>query len=402
MRTIEQMPAIEGGKPVRSPERYLVFGAPAIGEPEIEEVVATLRSGWIGTGPRVARFEERFASYLGASHAVAVSSCSAALQLAILACGVRPGDEVITTPMTFAATLNAILHAGATPVLADCDPRSMNLDPACVEQRLTSRTRAILPVHFAGRCCDMQALGEIARRRGLLLIEDCAHAIETLGPDGRHAGTTGQLGAFSFYVTKNLTTAEGGMVVASDAETAARIQVMALHGLSKDAWMRYSDDGYRHYEVVGAGFKYNMTDIQAALGLCQLARLERWQKRREEIWNRYDEAFQDLPCSTPAIPEPDTVHARHLYTLLVDVDEAPVARDEFMGALHERGIGTGIHYRPLHRHKYYRERYGFGSADFPNASWIGDRTVSLPLSAKLTKREVERVVVAVRQVLGRV
>lgn len=398
MQTIEQMPAIEGGKPVRSPERYLVFGAPAIGEPEIEEVVATLRSGWIGTGPRVAAFEERFASYLGAPHAVAVSSCTAALQLAILACGVGPGDEVITTPMTFAATLNAILHAGATPVLADCDPRTMNLDPERVAEKITPRTRAILPVHFAGRLCDMDALGDLAQRHGLLLIEDCAHAIETRGRDGRSAGGYGDAGAFSFYVTKNVVTGEGGMLTSPSGAVADRIKVMALHGLSKDAWKRFSDEGYAHYEVVEAGFKYNMTDLQAALGIHQLARVEENLARREEIWRRYDEAFADLALELPAPPEPGTRHARHLYTLLTETGRLLIPRDRFLMALHAEGIGVGVHYRAVTEHAFYRETLGVAAGDFPNAEAIGRRTFSIPLSAALDDQDVEDVITAVRRI----
>ncbi len=398
MRSIDQIPAIEGGKPVRSLERYLVFGAPAIGEPEIEEVVATLRSGWIGTGPRVAAFEERFASYLGASHAVAVSSCTAALHLAILVCGVRPGDEVITTPLTFAATVNAILHAGATPVLADCDPRSMNLDPQCVAEKITPRTRAILPVHFAGRLCDMDALSELAQRHGLLLIEDCAHAIETRGRDGQHAGGYGDAGAFSFYVTKNLVTGEGGMVTSRHADVADRIKVMALHGLSKDAWKRFADEGYAHYEVVEAGFKYNMTDLQAALGIHQLARVEENLARREEIWRRYDEAFTDLALELPAPPEPGTRHARHLYTLLTETGRLLIPRDRFLMALHAEGIGAGVHYRALTEHAFYRETLGVAAGEFSNAEDIGRRTFSIPLSAALDDEDVEDVITAVRRI----
>ena len=397
-RPAKERPAIEGGQPVRPADRYLAFGAPRIDEPEIAEVVATLRSDWIGTGPKVERFQREFAAYQGAEHAVAVASCTAALHLSLAASEISAGDEVITTPLTFCATVNAILHAGATPVLADCDPRSMNLDPDCVERRLSPRTRAILPVHFAGRLCDMEALGEIARRRELLLIEDCAHAIETRGSDGRHAGRYGQLGAFSFYVTKNLTTAEGGMVVAADAELAARIQVMALHGLSKDAWMRYSDDGYRHYEVVGAGFKYNMTDIQASLGIHQLARVEERLLRREAIWARYDEAFADLPLKTPAAPDAGTRHARHLYTLLVDERRCGISRDRFVEALHAEGIGIGIHYRALSEHGFYRRALDFSPADVVHAERIGRCTLSLPLSPALGDEDVEDVVSAVRKI----
>ena len=253
MRALDQKPAIAGGKPVRGRERYLVFGAPAIGEAEIGEVVAALRSGWIGTGPRAARFEREIAAYLGAAHAAAVSSCTAALHLALLACGIGPGDEVVTTPLTFCATVNAILHAGATPVLVDCDPATGNLDPARAAERITPRTRAILPVHLAGRPCDVVALGSLAREHGLRLIADCAHAIEARGADGRPVASSADLACFSFYATKNLTTAEGGMVVTADAGLASRLKTLALHGMSHDAWKRFSDEGWVHYEVMEAG-----------------------------------------------------------------------------------------------------------------------------------------------------
>ncbi len=379
---------------------YIVFGSPFIEEDEIEAVTATLRSGWIGTGPRVQEFQERFREYVGARNAIAVSSCTSALHLALLAAGVGPGDEVITTALTFAATANVIVHTGAVPVLVDVVRETMNIDPQRVEEAVTSRTKCVIPVHFAGRPCDMDAIGEVARRHGLVVVEDAAHAVETVWR-GRKVGSISPLTCFSFYVTKNLTTAEGGMVTTGDDRLARDLKVWALHGLSADAWKRFSDAGYRHYEVVHPGFKYNMTDIQAALGLCQLAKVPLWHRRREEVWRRYDEAFAGLPCVRPAPPEPGTVHARHLYTLLVDPDEAGMGRDELMAALHERGIGTGVHYRALHMHRYYRERFGYRPEDFPNAAWIGERTLSLPLSAKLTDAQVERVAGAVRDVLAR-
>ena len=398
MRAVDELPAIEGGKPVRPPERYLVFGRPAIGEAEIAEVVDTLRSGWIGTGPKVARFEREFAAYIGSQHAVAVASCTAALHLAIRANGIGPGDEVVTSPLTFCATVNAILHAGATPVLADCEPGTGNLDPARVAERITPRTRAILPVHLAGRPCDMAALGEIAARHDVALLEDCAHAIETRSVQGRSAGTHGRAGAFSFYVTKNLVTAEGGMLVTDDRAFADRVRVMALHGMSADAWRRFSDAGYRHYDVVDAGFKYNMTDLQASLGIHQLARIEENLVRREEIWRRYDEAFADLPLETPAPPAPDTRHARHLYTVQLEAGRCLVPRDRFLAALHAEGIGTGVHYRAISEHEFYRERLGIRAGEYPVAEDIGRRTLSLPLSPGLSDRDVEDVICAVRRV----
>jgi dTDP-4-amino-4,6-dideoxygalactose transaminase len=262
----------------------------------------------------------------------------------------------------------------------------------------TDRTRAVIPVHFAGRPCPIVEITSFAREHGFAVIEDCAHAIETL-VDGRHAGTFGDFGAFSFYVTKNVVTGEGGMVTTRSPEHAARIKRLALHGLSADAWKRFSDDGFRHYDVVEPGFKYNMIDLQAALGLPQLARVEENLLRREAVWARYDEAFSELPVFLPEPTRQGTRHARHLYTLLLDLDGLKATRDDVLVALHERGIGTGVHYRALHLHPYYRDTFGYARGDLPNAEWISDRTLSLPLSPKLTDGDVERVVEAVAAVV---
>lgn len=379
---------------------FIVFGSPQIGEPEIDEVLSCLRSGWIGTGARVARFEEDFRAYKGAPHAVAVNSCTAALHLSMVAAGLRPGDEVITTPLTFCATVNAIIHAGATPVLADVDPRTMNIDPAEVRRRITPRTRALLPVHFAGRPCDMDALMAIAAEHRLLVIEDCAHAIETEWR-GRKAGTFGDFGCFSFYATKNITTGEGGMVLTRREEDAARIKTLALHGMSKDAWKRFSDEGHRHYFVTECGFKCNMTDINAAIGLHQLRRVEENGRRRERIWSRYTEALADSPLVLPAAVEAGTRHAYHLYTVLVDPTRAGFTRDDMLNAMTRRKIGVGVHYLGIPEHPYYKERYGWQAEDYPCATRIGRQTLSLPLSAKLTDEEVERVTKAVAEVVGK-
>ena len=385
-------------RPARSKEQFLVFGSPALGEEEIEEVVATLRSGWIGTGPKVARFEQAFAEYKGVPQAVALNSCTAALHLSLLAAGLGPGDEVITSPMTFCATANSIIHAGATPVLADVDPRTMNIDPEQVAAKVTPRTRAILPIHFAGRPCDMDPLMATAAEHELIVIEDCAHAIET-EYKGRKAGTMGDFGCFSFYVTKNVVTGEGGMVITRREADLARIKVLGLHGMSKDAWKRFGDEGYKHYQVVEAGFKYNMMDLQAAIGLHQLPRVERYWARRQEIWNRYNEAFADLPLGLPAPPEPDTRHALHLYTILVDEQRTGITRDAFLDAMTKRYIGVGVHYLSLTEHPYYRERFGWRNEEYPHAARIGRQTVSLPLSAKLTDDDVEDVIAAVRGIV---
>lgn len=384
-------------KPVR--EMFLVFGSPLIEEAEIQEVVACLRSGWISTGPRVGRFEEMFRDYIGAGHARALSSCTAALHLSMIVAGVRPGDEVITSPMTFAATANVITHVGAVPVFADVDRRTMNIDPAAVAKKITPRTRAIIPVHLAGRPCEMDELTALARAHHLIVIEDAAHAIEAVYK-GKKVGAIGDLTCFSFYVTKNIITGEGGMVTTDNGAWAAQIEMYGLHGMSKGAWRRYSDEGFKHYQVVYPGYKYNMTDMQAALGIHQLPRIGRYLKRREEIWARYDEAFKGLPAAAPPPPAPGTTHARHLYTLLIDIDALGRSRDEVQQALHRENIGTGIHFTSVHLHQYYRQAYGYARGDFPNAEYISDRTISLPLSAKLADRDVEDVISAVKRVLS--
>ncbi len=377
----------------------LVFGSPSIEQAEIDEVVDCLKSGWLGTGPKVQRFEQMFRQYKSAEHAVAVNSCTAALHLSMLAVGIGPGDEVIVPTMTFAATAHAVIHAGGTCVFADCDRRTMNINPADIQQRITPRTRAIVPVHFAGRPCDMQSIMTIARRHQLKVIEDCAHAVEATCR-GKPVGTFGDLGCFSFYVTKNVTTGEGGMVITNDEACAARIKVLALHGLSKDAWSRFEDEGYHHYQVVDAGYKYNMMDLQAALGIHQLARAEtNWQKRRQ-IWQTYNEALKDLPVLLPPEPEPDTKHAHHLYTILLDLDRVMITRDQFLNEMTRRNIGVGVHYIALHTHPYFRERYGTHDGCLPNAEWVSKRTVSLPLSPKLTREEIENVTLSVTEILS--
>jgi dTDP-4-amino-4,6-dideoxygalactose transaminase len=382
-----------------SPDRgFLVFGAPAIEEAEIEEVVASLRSGWLGTGPKVAKFEDDFKTYKGVSFAAAVNSCTAALHLSMIAAGLKPGDEVITTAMTFCATVNAIIHAGLRPVLADVDPMTMNIDPNQIEAKTTPRTRAILPVHFAGRACDMDSIMAIAKDHNLRVIEDCAHAIET-EYHGKKTGTLGDFGCFSFYVTKNIITGEGGMVLTRNEEDLARIKVLALHGMSKDAWRRFSDSGYKHYQVVECGYKYNMMDIQAAIGIHQLQRIEKYWRRREEIWQRYNEAFADLRITLPADPEPQTRHAYHLYTILIDEEKCGISRDAFLRAMTEQNIGVGVHYLSIPEHPYYQNTFGWRPEDYPHAMRIGRQTVSLPLSAKLTDKDAEDVVQTVRAVL---
>lgn len=384
----------------RRPE-FLIFGSPAIGEEEIAEVVATLRSGWLGTGPRVQRFEAAFGAYIGCGHAVALNSCTAGLHLALEVLGIGPGDEVITSPLTFSATANVIVHVGATPVFADVDLRTMNLDPAAVAQAITPRSKAILPVHFGGRPCDLDPLLELARRHGLAVVEDAAHATEARYR-GRPVGSIGDLTAFSFYVTKNLVTGEGGMLTTDSTHWAEEVRIKALHGISRDAWKRYSAEGFQPYDTLFPGYKYNMTDLQAALGIHQLARLETNLTVRERHWRRYDEAFADHPLlRIPAPVDPRDRHARHLYTVLLDTERAGMSRNEFIVRLKAENIGAGIHFTALHLHSYYAKTFGFRRGQFPAAEFIGDRTVSIPLSAKLTDEDVEDVIAAVLRVLDR-
>ena len=359
-----------------------------------------MESGWLGTGPKVAQFERDFASYKGVEHVAALNSCSAALHLSVLAARIQPGDEIITTPLTFCATVNAIIHAGAVPVLADVDPLTMNIDPKRIGERITPRTRAILPVHFAGRPCDMDSLCAIAEEHDLKVIEDCAHAIET-EYKGRKAGTIGDFGCFSFYVTKNIITGEGGMVLAKREEDIARIKVLGLHGMSKDAWKRFSDEGYRHYQVVDCGFKYNMMDLQAAIGIHQLRRVDAYWERRAQIWQTYNQAFADLPIGLPAPPELHTRHAHHLFTVLIDEAKTGVSRDTFLDRMTAEGIGVGVHYLSLPEHPYYQQTFGWRPEDYPNAMRIGRQTVSLPISAKLSGEDIEDVIQAIFRVLGK-
>ncbi|QAU33628.1 DegT/DnrJ/EryC1/StrS family aminotransferase [Janthinobacterium sp. 17J80-10] len=378
---------------------FLVFGQPKIEQPEIDEVVDSMQKAWLGTGPKVAQFEQDFARYKGVDHVAALNSCTAALHLSLLAADIGPGDEVITTPMTFCATVNAIIHAGATPVLADIDPDTFNISPERIKEKITSRTRAIVPVHFAGRPCNMEAIMAIAHANGLKVIEDCAHAIET-EYHGRKTGTFGDFGCFSFYATKNITTGEGGMVIAQREEDIERIKVLGLHGMSKDAWNRFGDDGYKHYYVVESGFKYNMMDLQAAIGIHQLKRIESNWHRRSQIWSQYMQAFEGLPLGLPACVEKDTRHGYHLFTVLIDQEKVGISRDQFLSHMTEKSIGVGVHYLSLPEHPFYQKSYGWKTEDYPNAALVGRQTVSLPISAKLTQQDLDYVIQSVKNAIN--
>jgi dTDP-4-amino-4,6-dideoxygalactose transaminase len=378
-------------------ESFLVFGSPVIGEEEIAEVVDSMRSGWIGTGPKVHRFESMIADYVGVSHCRCVSSCTAALILSMQVLGIGPGDEVLVPAMTFVASANAVEHAGATPVLVDSEPGTGLIDLDAAEAAIGPRTRAIMPVHLAGRPVDMDRLNALRDKHGLIVIEDAAHA---LGAQWNHRqiGSFGNVAAFSFYVTKNVTTIEGGAIVTENPSVVEEVERLALHGLSLGAWQRFSDVGFRHYEVVTPGYKYNMTDVQAALGLHQLPRLDSWIDYRATLWERYDELLAELPLQTPPPPEPGTRHARHLYYVLLDPG-APCTRDELLDGLTARQIGTGVHYRGVHLHPFYRDKYALTPDRFPVATAISERTLSLPLSPKVSEADQDDVVAALRDLL---
>lgn len=379
-------------------KNYLVFGSPLISDDEIAEVVSVLKSGWIGTGPKVHQFEEDFKNYIGAKHAVAVSSCTAGLHLSVIALGIQPGDEVIVPTMTFAATANAVIHAGAKPVFVDVDRYKMTIDVDDVRKKITSKTKAIIPVHFAGRACEVARLQQIADEHNLKIIHDTAHAIET-EYNGQKVGSLNDMASYSFYVTKNVVTSEGGMVTTNDDAIAAKLKIYALHGMSKDAWKRFSDDGYKHYQVLFPGFKYNMTDIQAALGIMQLKKVETYAKRRKQIWDFYKESLKPLPLFLPPEPDENTRHAYHLFTVMLDVEKTKISRDQLLNKLHALNIGSGVHYIALHLHPYYKNEFGYEAGDFPNAEFISERTLSIPFSAKLSDDDVADVVKALKIIL---
>lgn len=372
---------------------FLPFSPPLIGDEEIAEVVDTLRSDWITTGPKTKRFESEFGQYVQAPAALALNSCTAALHTSLVALGVGPGDEVITTTLTFAASVNVIEHVGARPVLVDVEPDTLNMDPAWVERAITPRTKAIMVVHHSGHPAELDALRALAESRGIALIEDAAHAIAARYK-GRPIGSGSNPVAFSFYATKNLTTAEGGMLT-GDAEFVDRCRVISLHGLNRDAWKRYGKEGSWYYEVVIPGFKYNMTDLQASLGLVQLRKLEAMQARRREIVAAYQKAFASLEVFQTPVARPEVDHAWHLYVLRLRPERLGMVRNQFIEELKTRNIGTSVHFIPIHIHPYYRDKYGYKPQDFPVAYDSYERMVSLPLSPRLSDQDVADVIEAV-------
>lgn len=374
------------------------FHRPSIGEEEIAAVVACLRSGWLTSGHRVQEFEQHFAAYIGAAHAVAVNSCTAAMHLALLAAGIGSGDEVITSPYTFVGTCEAIHYTGARPVFADIDPVTGNIDVAAAEAAITPRTRAALPVHLGGYPCDMVRLQQLASAHDLVLIDDAAHALESRAANGK-IGTLGRATCFSFYATKNITTGEGGMLTCADAGLAERARVLRLHGLSRDAWKRYSAAGAWFYDVIEHGFKYNLTDLAAAIGIEQLKKADALHRRRATIAARYTEAFAGIPGLTPPATPVAGTHAWHLY--LLQLDHPRLRRNALIDELRERRVQCSVHFIPLHLMTYFRQRYGFRGGELPQAEALYQRVVSLPIFPAMTDGDVDYVIAAVQEIVAR-
>lgn len=377
---------------------FLPYALPSIGEDEIAEVADTLRSGWLSTGPKVKRFEKDFADYTGASHAIGVSSCTAALHIALAAIGVGPGDEVIVPTMTFCATANVVVHLGALPILVDVDGDGL-VTPDAIAAAITPRTRAIIPVHYAGQACDLDEILALGDKHGIPVVEDAAHAIGC-EYKGRRVGSFGLATAFSFYATKNMTTGEGGMITTNDAELAARMRQLALHGMSRDAWNRYGPSGNWYYEVTAPGFKCNMTDMQAALGIHQLRRLDGFVTRRQSIAALYREALAQFPSLLLPVERPNRNHVYHLFPIQIDGSAGTCDRAELIQLLRDQNIGTSVHFIPLHRHPYYKNHHDGSARTFPVADRLFDGLLSLPLYPGMSDQDLADVVVAIGQALS--
>jgi dTDP-4-amino-4,6-dideoxygalactose transaminase len=386
------------GAPVRA--SFLPFHQPLIDERDEQAVLDTLRSGWLTTGPRTKSFEEELVVYTGAARCVAVNSCTAALHLALEAVGVDAGDEVITSPITFASTANVIVHRGARPVFVDVERDTLNIDAAAVDAAVTPRTKAVIPVDFAGQPCDLDAVMAVGARHGLPVIEDAAHAIGA-AYKGRPIGGIADVTCFSFYATKNITSGEGGALTTNRADWADRIAVMALHGISRDAWKRYGKGGYRHWDIVAPGYKYNMFDLQAALVHSQMGKLETFHRRRVALKKRLDAGLRDIQEIELPAERSWATHAYHLYPIIVRTEMLTADRDTIMNAIQAENIGIGIHFRAVHLHPYYVETFGFRRGMFPNAEYYSDRTISLPLYPKMIDDDADDVIEAVRKVLAR-
>ena len=384
---------------LRKRETFLPYAVPLIEDDDINEVVETLKSGWVAKGPRTIEFEKRFAEYTGAKYAIAMNSATAALHIALIAGGVKPGDEVITTPITFAATANTIIHVGATPIFVDVDPNTFCIDVNKIEEKITDRTKAIVPVHYTGHACDMDKIRAIAEKYNLFVSEDAAHAIDTYYK-GDLIGKKGDCASFSFYATKNICTGEGGMLTTNREDIAEKARVMSTHGMSKAAWNRYGKGGAWRYDIEYPGHKYNMFDIQAALAKTQMNKLDFMQDRRKEIVKKYEEAFSKLD-GIKLPPEADyTTHSWHLYVTRLELDKLTIDRDRFIELMAEANIGTSVHFIPVHLMSYYKETYGYKEGDLPVAESYFDTIVSLPLYPKMTDEDVQDVINAVTDIIN--
>jgi dTDP-4-amino-4,6-dideoxygalactose transaminase len=384
----------------KTPEPFCHFHRPWLGEEEEKEILDTLRSGWLTTGAKTHQLEKLFAEYVGCKHAIGLNSCTAGLHLALAALGIGPGDEVITTPMTFAATANVIVHQGAKPVFVDVEPETLNIDAQRIESRITEKTKAILPVHLYGHPCDMEIILGLSQKYHVAVVEDAAHAVES-EYHGKKVGNIGDCTAFSFYATKNMTTGEGGMLTTNRDDLAEKIRILSLHGITADAWMRHGDNGYVHWDVLYPGYKYNMFDLQASLGIHQIKKLEPFWQRRKRWIETYNRAFKDVTEIQLLQAKDNVKHAYHLYPILIKTEDLTVDRDEILRALKESGIGVGVHFRALHLLTFYAKTFGFKRGGFPNAEDASERLISLPLYPKMEEEDVQRVIAVLKDILRR-
>jgi len=378
-------------------DKYIPLAIPDIGREEINNVVRCLKSGWLTTGNLNFEFEGLLEDYLGAKEVICLDSCTSALHLSLAASGIGRGDEVITTPFTFAATANVIVHCGAKPVFCDIDRQTYNIDTEQIRNKITKRTRAIIPVHFAGYPCDLKSIYRIAGKYGITVVEDAAHALGS-AIDGKRIGSFPGITCFSFYATKSITTGEGGCVALRDKKLARKIRVLRFHGIDRDAWKRYAKGGRWKYDIVEAGYKNNMTDVLAAIGIAQIKRADSFIKLRQKISARYGSAFKGLAGFQTPAADKDIVHSRHLYPCLIEKNEFGMDRNKFIVSMDRVGVGTSVHYIPLHLHSFYRKKYGYKKGDFPVAEEIGGKIVSIPLYSKMTDTQVDRVITAVKSI----
>ena len=377
---------------------FLPFHQATIGEEEVKEIIQTLHSGWLTTGPKTRLFEKNFASYIGCKHAIGLNSCTAGLHLSIVASDISSGDEVITSPITFPATTNVIVHQNAKPVFVDVEPETLNIKCSEIESKINKRTKAILPVHFAGHPCDMSNIIKLAKKHDLIVIEDAAHALESKY-HGEKIGNIGHFTSFSFYATKNITTGEGGMLTTNDDKSADKLRILSLHGLSKNAWKRYGKDGYQHWELLMAGYKYNMFDIQASLGIHQMKKVESFLNRRLQIVKKYNDAFEGIDEIQLLKQKSNIKHAHHLYVIIIKTELLKVSRDVVLTEIQKRGVGVAVHFRCLHLQPFFKKHFNYKKGMLPLSEYLSDRLISLPLYPKMTDDDVSKVIGTVLEVL---